>query len=345
MPLTTFDNIQGQDQALAWLQQAYRTDRLPHGLVFAGPTGVGKATTARALATLFLCHDPTEAAPCGRCDSCRLMSADPPNHPDYAVVYRQLIRLDKSKKDAVARDLSIHTIREYLLAPASLKPAMNCGRVFLVEEADLMNANAQNSLLKTLEEPFGRTLIVLLTESVDSLLSTIRSRTQLVRFQSLDPTMVARELAKCGVDKANAQLAADLSDGSIGTALKWIEDDVIPHAQQLLRQLDDLLAGRPPQDLAEWFKAAAEAYAKKQTERDENTSQDQAKREGLSLYLRLAAQRFRRVLRESDSPAQLDQACAAIDAIAQADDYLGANVNIPIVFQQLAMALTRLAAA
>jgi DNA polymerase-3 subunit delta' len=345
MPLTTFENIQGQQDPIAWLNRAWETNRLPHGLIFAGPAGVGKGTTAKALATLFLCHHPKSNVPCETCDSCRLMSADRPTHPDFTLVYRQLIRLDDKKDKAVARDLSVHTIRDHLIARANLTPALNHGRVFVIEEAETMNASAQNSLLKTLEEPHGRTLLILLTSQPDSLLPTIRSRTQLVRFASLDPALVTRELIKRDIEKPTAQQAADLSEGSLGTALKWIEDDVIPHAQQLLKQLDDLLANRPPNDLPDWFKSAAETYAKKQTDRDENTSLDQAKREGLSLYLKIASQKFRQVLKDPANPCQLDQACAAIEAIAQAGDYLDANVNIPLVTQQLALALTRLIAA
>jgi DNA polymerase III delta' subunit len=339
--LPLFQSIQGQHPAITWLTRAYQSDRLPHGLIFAGPPGVGKATTARALAALYLCHHPKDTTPCGQCDSCRLLAAN--NHPDFAVIYRQLRRIEK--KDAAAKDLSIDVIRQYLLAPASLKPALGHGKVFIIEEADLMNAAAQNSLLKTLEEPFGRTLIILLSDQPESLLPTIRSRTQTVRFHALEPALVARELHNRNIDPATAQIAADLAEGSLGVALKWIEDGVIPFAQQLHQHLDDLLAGHPPDDLADFFKAAAEAYAKKQVEHDENTSLDQAKREALSLYLRLTAQRFRRLLKESENAADLDLACTAIESIARADDYLDANVSIPIIFQQLALALTRLTAA
>jgi DNA polymerase-3 subunit delta' len=343
MPLPLFKNIQGQQDAIHWLTRAYQSDRLSHGLIFAGPKGIGKATTATALAALFLCHHPDTktATPCGQCDSCRLLAAG--NHPDFAIVYRQLRRLEK--KDAVAKDLSVDVIRQYLVAPANLKPALGHGKVFLIEEAELMNAAAQNSLLKTLEEPFGRTLIVLLSDQAQSLLPTIQSRTQTVRFHALDPKLVAAELVTRGADPVTAQFAADLSEGSIGLALDWIRGDVIPAARELTRQIDDLLAGRAPDTLADWFKAACEAYAKKQTEQDANASLDQGKREGLSLYFRIAAQRFRRVLRESTNANTLDQACSALEAIAQADDYLDANVNIPLISQHLAQTLIRLTAA
>jgi DNA polymerase-3 subunit delta' len=338
--LPAFSEILGQEAAISWLIRSYESDRLPHGLVFAGPAGVGKGMTARALATLYLCPRASGVQPCGACDSCRLMAAD--NHPDFARVYRQLVRLEK--KDSVAKELSIHVIRQYLLAPASLKPALGHGKVFVIEEAELMNAAAQNSLLKTLEEPFGRTLIILLSDQPESLLPTIRSRTQTVRFHALDAALVSKELHNRGIEANTAKQAAELAEGSLGTALKWIEDGVIPFAQQLQRHLDDLLSGRTPDDLADFFKNAAEAYAKKQVERDENTSLDQAKREGYSLYLRLAAQRFRRLLKESNDAADLDLACTAIESIARADDYLDANVSIAIIFQQLALALARLTA-
>ncbi|MEA2734740.1 MAG: polymerase subunit delta, partial [Humisphaera sp.] len=113
----TFKDILGQEQAIETIVRAYESERLPHGLIFAGPVGVGKATTARALATLFLCENPQGADPCGKCASCALMSAEPePTHPDFHIVYRQLIRLEKDKSKAI--DLPVAVIRDYLVGPA-----------------------------------------------------------------------------------------------------------------------------------------------------------------------------------------------------------------------------------
>jgi hypothetical protein len=106
-----------------------------------------------------------------------------------------------------------------------------------------------------------------------------------------------------------------------------------------------LFRGRAPTDLPAWFKAAAEAYAEKQLARDPLGSKDAATREGLSLYLMLAADHVRRRLPELDDAGALERACAAIDAIIRAEGYLDGNVNVALVFQQLAAALGRQAAA
>src|SRR4051794_40421657 len=110
--MTTFEDILGQDRAIESITAAYKLDRLPHGLIFAGPTGVGKGSTARALAALFLCEKPKHLAACGKCESCRVLEAG--NHPDYHLIYRQLARLESEK--LVAKELSVKVIREFLIA-------------------------------------------------------------------------------------------------------------------------------------------------------------------------------------------------------------------------------------
>ena len=335
----SFTDIIGQDSAIAWLRAAYLADRLPHGLIFAGPVGVGKATTARALAALFVCEHPTESLPCGQCASCRVFSAG--NHPDYHVITKELIRYHDKTGKSKGIDLSIHVVRPELIEPAGRKAVMGRGKVFVVEQAELMNPQAQNALLKTLEEPAGRTLIVLLTDQAGGLLPTIRSRCQLVQFTALNEAVVRDELVRRKIDPKLARRAAELSRGSLGAALKWIEDAVVDSAGELTAQLDAAFEAKSPHDLPGWFKRAAEAYAQKQLERDELASKDQATREGLSLYLMIASERFRRRLADLADPAELERTCAAIDAIARAETYLDANVNAAIALQQLSLALER----
>ena len=331
-------DIFDQEPAIGWIRQAWRAGRLPHGLVFAGPDGVGKGASARALSALFLCHDPVESDACGKCESCRLMSAG--THPDFAVVHRFLIRL--TKEDVKAKDLVVDVIRDYLIEPANLTPALNHGRAFVVEEADLMNTAAQNSLLKTLEEPRGRTLIILLTDQPQALLQTIRSRTQMLAFGRLSRARVLEQLALRGVDQAPARASADLAEGSLGLALRWIDDGVAARSGELMKQLDGWYAGGTLDDLAGWLRAAADAYVEKQVERDPNASEDQARREGVSLYLKLAAERLARRMRDDAGGGGIARACDAIEVLSRADQFLDANVNIAAILQQVALSLNGL---
>jgi DNA polymerase III delta' subunit len=337
--MKTFNDILGQSAAIDGIRRAYVADRLPHGLIFAGPAGVGKATTGAALGKVFLCQNAKGDVACGRCESCRVF--DGGNHPDYHVITKELIRYHDKTGKSKGIDLSIHVLRPELIEPANRKAMLGQGKVFVVEQAELMNAQAQNAMLKTLEEPLVRTLIFLLADQVGSLLPTIRSRCQTFRFAPLESKLVLKELEQRGIDPATAADAARYAEGSLGIALRWIDDGIIAPARELSHQLDELMAGRPPDNLPHWLKGAAEAYAQKQLERDELASKDQANREGLNLYLRLAAAHFRRALAASPDPEALEKACAAIDAIVRAESYLDANVNVPIVLQQLSLTLSR----
>src|SRR5207244_10003726 len=151
---------------------AWRADRMPHAMLFAGPVGVGKATTARALGALWLCGNPQGDAPCGKCESCRLFDAG--NHPDYHVILKELIRYHDRTGTSKGIDLSIHVIVPELLDKAALKSALGRGKVFVIEQAELLNSSAANAMLKTLEEPPGRTIIILLTDQPELLLPTIK---------------------------------------------------------------------------------------------------------------------------------------------------------------------------
>jgi DNA polymerase-3 subunit delta' len=333
-----FDDIFAQDAAVDFLRRAYLADRLPHGLIFAGPVGVGKAT-AGALGALLLCENPKDTAPCGKCPSCVAFGAN--THPDYHVVTKELIRYHDKTGKSKGIDLSIHVLRPEVIEPAGRKTVMGRAKVFVIEQAELMNPQAQNALLKTLEEPHGRTAIILLTDSPGSLLPTIRSRCQTLRFAPIPEDVVRQQLESRGIDRALAIQAAALTHGSLGVGLKWIEDGVIEPATDLSNQIDAAFDGKPPADLPAFLKNAAEAYAKRQLERDELASKDQATREALNLYFMIAADRARRRLASQAAPGELERACAVIDSIARAENYLDSNVNTGLVLQQLAIALER----
>jgi DNA polymerase-3 subunit delta' len=330
--LELFKTILDQPDALAQIDSAFISGRLPHGVIFAGPSGVGKFTTAVALAKRFLCDDGQDLYAVGLIDA--------RTHPDFHVITKELVRL--TSKTSKATTLSIDVIRDHLVGPAMKKTVVGKGKVFIVEEADLMQPAAQNSLLKTLEEPAGRTLIVLLTPKPEDLLQTIRSRAQVFRFGSLSDKTVFGQLKLRGIEPKTAEAATRIVDGSLGLAIKWVEDGVVAKSAELFAHLDGLMLGRPTTDLADWMKTASDAYAARQLELDELASKDRATRDGLGVYLRLAARHFQKALRQTESGDALERLCAAIDDIVRCEQYLDGNVNIALALQQLGTTLDRL---
>ena len=336
--MTTLDDIFGQDDAVKVLRAGLEQDRLPHGMIFAGPVGVGKGTTAAAVAAALLCATERVAIPCGKCKACEHSAEN--KHPDYHVAHRTLIRL--TKEDQKARDLSIDVVRDYLIAPASRTSVMGRGKVFVAEEADLMNTEAQNALLKTLEEPQGRTLLILLTDQPDALLPTIRSRCRMIRFGHLGRELVQREMEKRGVSEADAADAARYADGSLGLSLRWVEDGVLAGARELEVMVEQLLNGRRIDGMPIWMRDRAKAYSDKQLKRDPKASADQSTREGVTLYLGIMARLLRTRLWMEPDPGTKIALCDAIEAVAQAENHIDSNVGVPLALLRLDSALERL---
>jgi DNA polymerase-3 subunit delta' len=330
------NDILGQSGAIQFLRSACASDRLPHAMIFAGPSGVGKATTALALAGWFLCDKPEASDPCGKCGSCRAMSGG--SHSDYHVITRELIRYHDKTGASKAVELSIKVIVPELVEAAARTTTMGRGKFFLVRQAELMNPHAQNAMLKTLEEPAGRTCIVLQTDAPEFLLPTIRSRCQIVRFARLDAGLIRMQLENRKIETKTAAEAALLADGSLGGALRLISEGILPAAAELNAQIDGLLQGRAPADMAGWLKKAADAHAEKELERDPLSSKEFATRAGLAMYLSLAARRFRARLHETSDADDLERACRAIDAITRCQMYLDGNVNVAVALGQLAAA-------
>ncbi len=341
--MTGLKDIFDQTAAVTFLAGAYKAQRLPHGLIFAGPEGVGKWTTALALAGVVLCpHATMDRAggwpvACGKCDSCRAMTNEA--HPDFHYVHRQLIL--SLKPNHKATELAIDVVREYLIKPANLKTKLGHGKVFVIEQAEYMSHEAQNALLKTLEEPQGQTLIILLTDKPTELLPTIHSRCQMVRFGGLAHERIVRELIGRGVESSIADDAARLAEGSLGIALKWSQEGVIEHARQLIRQLGDILdSGRPDAlKLQGLINNAVKEYADRQTSENKQISRTQAQREAMLIYLNLIALVLRQRLRQTSDAQMLEYYCSCIDGVVRAEDYLESNVAGSLVLQQLGVCL------
>jgi len=197
--------IVGQDVVLRALATATERGRLPHALLFAGPQGVGKATTALVLAQALNCSvaGPTDA--CGECRSCGKVARG--IHPDFHWI------------GPSPRIIKIGQVRD-IIGAVGYRPHEGKRRVIVVDEAHTMQGPAQNAFLKTLEEPPASTTLILVTAAPGSLLPTVRSRCQTLRFSRVGQDAVREYLeTRAGVPANEAQLRAALTPGSIGGAL------------------------------------------------------------------------------------------------------------------------------
>ncbi len=220
-----FSDIRHQERALSIVRRALCSGRMPHAYLFEGPEGVGKELAARALAARLLCEDDSlapDADACGQCLACRLMAAG--NHPDFHLIHRGLHKVhpDRAIRQSKGLFLAVDLIRHFLIEPATMRPAQGRRRVFLIRDAERMNEEAQNALLKTLEEPPGAACLILVTSSATRLLPTIQSRCQRVPFGLLPADFVGQELVgRLGIPAADGRVLAALSDGRLGVAIRW----------------------------------------------------------------------------------------------------------------------------
>lgn len=240
--------VVGQREARARLSDAVRSGRVAHAYLFSGPRGVGKTALALEFAALLLCER-EGAEPCGECVNCPASLAL--RHPDLHLIYPLPSKKAGSTEDderefaaviatqnaalakdpytflrpAKAKDVRISLVRG-LIHHASMKPYQARRKVLIVLQADAMNTQAQNALLKALEEPPSNAYFLLTTENEGGLLQTIRSRCQRVRLAPLSSEEVADALVKSGVAGPQAELAAAMSGGSLSHARELSRDNL-----------------------------------------------------------------------------------------------------------------------
>lgn len=260
--MTGIDQIIGQQNALEILRRIGETGRVPHGLLFQGPEGCGKASVATAFAARLMCEG--DDGPCGECESCRLI--DTGGHPDLLVVHRLPKKPSASARSGDPEDLRqfilVDQIRE-LTRVAGMAPRRGARRVFIIDPADQMNNEAQNALLKTLEEPPGNAVLILVAARPHLLLPTVRSRCFVVGFAALRVGKLAAALIERGFDDAEATTRAALAEGRPGRALDLDLKQLQEKRERLLGCLESLAAS--PSAVADLPAMAAVIAGKTQT--------------------------------------------------------------------------------
>ena len=255
--------IKGQDKAIGLLKAAFGSDRLSHAYLFGGPDGVGKETAALAFAQALNCEDEGLSG-CGTCASCKM--AQGLSHPDIHLIFPVPTTLkpaergelltghvksgyreqDFGRKTAI---ISVETILSEVVAKANQRPYIGPWKVFVLADADMMTIEAANTLLKTLEEPPDKTVIILTTSRPNALPATVISRCQKIPFASLGRDTIEEVLLgdpRFGFDEARARAAATLAQGSAGRAVRTGRQGPLVE----LKRVADLMAGGRTKDVA-----------------------------------------------------------------------------------------------
>ncbi|HIU33028.1 MAG TPA: DNA polymerase III subunit delta' [Candidatus Pullichristensenella excrementigallinarum] len=200
----------GHGAEVEHLMRSVQAGRIVHACILAGPQGGGKRSLAEILVGAALCASPEkEKRPCGFCPACKRVAAG--THPDILNIRPE------------GKSIGVEAVRA-MIQFLSTKPYEGGCQAVVVEQAEKMTPSAQNALLKTLEEPSGEAMVLLLTDAPGALLSTIRSRCRLVRIPRLTGEMCSRALTQKGISQEQADFYAALSQGSVGRALEMMED-------------------------------------------------------------------------------------------------------------------------
>jgi len=236
----TWQGVRGQDEVVERFRTALANNRLASTFLFVGPEGIGKRKFALALAQAFLCerNDERQLNPCGSCSACKQVLAG--SHPDIDYVAKP------ADKNTIPLELLIgddeHRMREGLCYRISLKPFSGKRKIAILDDADYLNDTMKasaNALLKTLEEPPPRSVLILLGTSEQRQLPTIRSRCQVVRFQPLMPEDIAAILLeqRFTADHATAQRVAAEAQGSVANARRLLDEEYADFRRDLLQAL------------------------------------------------------------------------------------------------------------
>ncbi|MDO4619837.1 MAG: DNA polymerase III subunit delta' [Lachnospiraceae bacterium] len=237
MNIPAFRAITGHGEVIRHLRNAIASDRISHAYLITGEAGSGKRTMADALAAALVCTSPTpDHDACGECLACRKLRSH--NHQD-------VIRIEHEKPGVITVD----EVRSQLVGTIGLRPGESGRKVYIVPDAEKMNPQAQNAILKTIEEPPSYAVIILLAESEEALLPTILSRCVRLPLMPLADRLVRDYLEReLQLPDYEARILTAAAQGSIGKAVSLASDEAVSERR---REVLSLLARLPSLNTAE----------------------------------------------------------------------------------------------
>ena len=231
--MSGFKDVVGHKNIIKYIESAVSADAVSHAYILNGERGSGKKMLANLFAMSLQCQNRQEDGDaCGKCQSCK--QAVSGNHPD-------IIRVTHEKPNTI----SVDDIREQVNNDIVIKPYSSKYKIYIIPEADLMTVQAQNALLKTIEEPPEYAVIMLLTENAETLLPTIRSRCVMMKLRNIKDQLVKKYLMEqMEIPHYKADVCVAFAQGNMGKAIMLATSDhfneIKEEAVHLLKNIDEM---------------------------------------------------------------------------------------------------------
>ena len=227
----SFKDVVGHKDIINYIRNAVTENKVSHAYILNGERGSGKKMLANLFATTLLCEK-QGPDPCNKCHSCH--QAESGNHPD-------IIRVTHEKPNTI----SVDDIRRQVNEDIQIKPYQGPYKIYIIAEADLMTVQAQNALLKTIEEPPAYAVIFLLTENAEALLPTITSRCVMLKLRNIKDTLIRKYLMETmHVPDYKADMCTAFAQGNMGRAIMLASSDhfneIREEAVQLLKYINEM---------------------------------------------------------------------------------------------------------
>ena len=227
----SFKDVVGHKDILKYISSAVENNRVSHAYILNGERGSGKKMLANLLAMTLLCET-GDNEPCGKCHSCK--QAESGNHPD-------IIRVTHEKPNSI----SVDDIRTQVNNTVDIKPYQGPYKVYIIPQADMMTPQAQNAILKTIEEPPSYAVFLLLTENAETLLPTINSRCVMLKLRNIKDTLIKKYLMEnLEIPDYKADMCTAFAQGNMGRAIMLANSDhfneIREEAVQLLKHINEM---------------------------------------------------------------------------------------------------------
>lgn len=234
-----FGSVVGHRDIIEYIQSAVQKDKVSHAYILNGERGSGKKLLANLFAMTLQCQN-SKSDPCYDCHDCRQIMSG--NHPD-------VIRVTHEKPNTI----SVDDVRTQINNDIMIKPYSGKYKIYIVPEADLMTPQAQNAILKTIEEPPAYAIIFLLTENTENLLPTIRSRCVVLKLRNIKDKLIKKYLMEeMEIPDYQAEICASFAQGNMGKAIALASSE---HFNEIKEEMIQLMKYINEMDIAEIVQA------------------------------------------------------------------------------------------